>query len=88
MIKNKVKHTPPDWAKYKKNVPDKKIELRRMKEKLIAAHFGSENQVMRWREDKVRATYKRLEELRKKNPKVPQKPDYPEAEVSTRPPKL
>ena len=34
LIKNKVKHTPPDWAKLKKDVPDKKVELRRMKEEL------------------------------------------------------
>ncbi|MFS7913651.1 hypothetical protein Hanom_Chr02g00144181 [Helianthus anomalus] len=47
MIKNKVKHTPPDWAKYKKNVPDKALELRRMKEELITVEFGSKNQVMR-----------------------------------------
>ncbi|MFS7961962.1 hypothetical protein Hanom_Chr08g00721091 [Helianthus anomalus] len=43
---------------------------------------------MRWKEDKVRASYKSLEVLRKKNPKVPQKPNYPEVEVSTRPPNL
>jgi len=88
MIKNKVKHTPPDWSKYKKNMPDKTLELKIMKEELVAADYGSKNQVMRWREDRVRATYKRLEELRKKDPKVPQKPDYSKAVVSTRPPKL
>ncbi|MFS7950832.1 hypothetical protein Hanom_Chr07g00587841 [Helianthus anomalus] len=88
MIKDKVKETPPVWSKYKKNVPDKALELRRMKEELITADFGSKNQVMRWKEDKVRASYKVLEVLRKKNPKVPQKTNYPEAEVSKRPPKL
>ncbi|MFS7942741.1 hypothetical protein Hanom_Chr06g00491961 [Helianthus anomalus] len=38
--------------------------------------------------DVVRSTYKRLEELRKRDPKIPQKPDYPEAEASKRPSKL
>ncbi|KAJ0580928.1 hypothetical protein HanRHA438_Chr04g0174121 [Helianthus annuus] len=59
-----------------------------MKEELIVADYGSKNSVSKWEEDRVRATYKRLEELRKKDPKVPQKPDYSKAEVSTRPPKL
>ena len=53
-----------------------------MKEELVAADYGSLNQVMRWKEDKVRATYKSLEKLRKTDPTAPQKPDYPKAEVS------
>ncbi|MFS7946948.1 hypothetical protein Hanom_Chr06g00542321 [Helianthus anomalus] len=88
MNKDKVKHTPPVWANYKKNVPDKALKLKRVKEELIAADFGSRNQVTRWKEEKVTASYQRLEELRKKNPNVPQKPIYPEAEVSARPQKL
>ncbi|MFS7953596.1 hypothetical protein Hanom_Chr07g00620591 [Helianthus anomalus] len=88
MIKRKVTHTPPDWAKFKRNVPDKQLELKRMKEELVAADFGTKRHVARWKEDMVRSTYKRLEELRKKDPKIPQKPDYPEAEVSKRPSKL
>ncbi|MFS7995871.1 hypothetical protein Hanom_Chr12g01123151 [Helianthus anomalus] len=88
IIKRKVTHTPPDWAKFKKNVPDKQVELKRMKEELVAADFGNKRQIARWKEDVVRTTYKRLEELRKKDPNVPQKPDYPEAEVSKRPSKL
>ncbi|MFS8016625.1 hypothetical protein Hanom_Chr15g01370761 [Helianthus anomalus] len=88
MIKRKVTHTPLDWAKFKRNVPDKQLELKRMKEELVAADFGTKRHVARWKEDMVRSTYKRLEELRKKDPTIPQKPDYPEAEVSKRPPKL
>ncbi|MFS7932615.1 hypothetical protein Hanom_Chr04g00370011 [Helianthus anomalus] len=34
MIKNKVKRTPPVWAKYKKNVPERTLQLKRMKEEL------------------------------------------------------
>ncbi|MFS8024246.1 hypothetical protein Hanom_Chr16g01460971 [Helianthus anomalus] len=88
MNKEKIKHTPPVWSKYLKNLPEEVLEPKGMKEELIAADFGSKNQLSRWREDKVRANYKKLVDLRKKNPDVPQKPDYPEAEVSTRPPKL
>ena len=87
MNKDKVKHTPPVWSKYKKNVPERTLQLKRMKEELITADFGSRNQVSRWKEDKVFASYKRLEELRKKNPNIPQKPDYPEAVVSAEPQK-
>ena len=87
IIKNKVKQTPPIWAKFKKNVPERTLQLKRMKEELITAAFGSKNQVSRWKEDKVFASYKRLEELRKKNPNIPQKPDYPEAVVSAEPQK-
>ncbi|KAJ0752098.1 hypothetical protein HanPI659440_Chr09g0320431 [Helianthus annuus] len=58
-----------------------------MKDELITAAFGSRNQVSRWKEDKVFASYKRLEELRKKNLDIPQKPDYPEAVVSAEPQK-
>ncbi|KAJ0927106.1 hypothetical protein HanRHA438_Chr04g0178901 [Helianthus annuus] len=88
MIKRKVTHTPRDWAKFKKNVPEKQLELKRMKEELVVAEFGTKRQVARWKEDLVRSTYKRLEELRKKDPKIPQKPDYPEAAVSKGPSKL
>ena len=59
-----------------------------MKEELIVAEYGSRNYVSKWGEARVRATYKRLEELRKKDPTAPQKPDYSKAEVSKRPPKL
>ncbi|MFS8024553.1 hypothetical protein Hanom_Chr16g01464601 [Helianthus anomalus] len=59
-----------------------------MKEEQVAADFGTKRHVARWKEDMVRSTYKRLEELRKKDPKIPQKLVYPEAEVSKRPSKL
>ncbi|XP_022031398.1 spindle assembly checkpoint component MAD1-like [Helianthus annuus] len=85
MNKEKIKHTPPVWSKYMKNVTDNVLRLKRMKEELIAANFGSRNQVTRWKEENVMASYKKLEELRKKNPNVPQKPDYPEAVVPARP---
>ncbi|MFS7942742.1 hypothetical protein Hanom_Chr06g00491971 [Helianthus anomalus] len=53
MIKRKVTHTPPNWAKFKKNVPDKQLELKRIKEELVAADFGTKRQVARWKEDVV-----------------------------------
>ncbi|KAJ0445403.1 hypothetical protein HanIR_Chr16g0842511 [Helianthus annuus] len=40
MIKNKVKQTPPIWAKFKKNVPARTLQLKRMKEQLITANLG------------------------------------------------
>ncbi|MFS7947750.1 hypothetical protein Hanom_Chr06g00551911 [Helianthus anomalus] len=82
MNEEKVKHTPPVWVNYKKNVPDKTLKLKRMKEELITADFGSRNQVTRWKENKVITSYKKLEELRKKNPDIPQKPDYLETVVA------
>ncbi|MFS7961966.1 hypothetical protein Hanom_Chr08g00721141 [Helianthus anomalus] len=78
MIKENVKETPPVWANYKKNVPDGALKLKRMKEELIQADYGSRNQVTRWNEEKVIETYRRLEILRKKDPRVPQKPNYEE----------
>ena len=80
MIKNKVEQTPPE--KFKRVEADKALELKRMKEELIIAEYGSKNSVSKWGEARVRATYKRLEELRKKDPTAPQKPDYSKAEVS------
>ncbi|MFS7934796.1 hypothetical protein Hanom_Chr05g00395891 [Helianthus anomalus] len=63
MNKEKIKHTPLVWSKYLKKLPGKVLELKRMKEELITADFESRNQVTRWKEDKVRASYKNLEEL-------------------------
>ncbi|MFS7987016.1 hypothetical protein Hanom_Chr11g01017041 [Helianthus anomalus] len=88
MNKDKVKHTPPVWTKYKKNVLERTLKLKRMKEELITTDFGSRNQVTRWSEDKVIASYKKLEELRKKNRNVPQKHDYPEVVVPVKLQKL
>ncbi|KAJ0588434.1 hypothetical protein HanIR_Chr04g0174611 [Helianthus annuus] len=53
-----------------------------MKEELIIAEYGSKNFVSKWGEARVRTTYKRLEELRRKDPTAPQKPDYSKAGVS------
>ncbi|MFS7918507.1 hypothetical protein Hanom_Chr03g00202001 [Helianthus anomalus] len=64
MLANKTKQTPPVWSQYKKDVPERALKLKRMKEELIAANYGSRNQVTRWTEVKVLETYKRLEERR------------------------
>ncbi|MFS7945515.1 hypothetical protein Hanom_Chr06g00525241 [Helianthus anomalus] len=82
MNEEKVTHTPPVWVNYKKNMPDKVLKLKRMKEELITPDFGARNQVTRWKEERVFASYKKLEELRKKNPDIPQKPVYPETVVA------
>ncbi|XP_022004270.1 uncharacterized protein LOC110901798 [Helianthus annuus] len=44
--------------------------------------------VTRWREEKVFATYKKLEELRKRDPTAPKMLDYPEAVVPVKQQKL
>ncbi|KAJ0870250.1 hypothetical protein HanRHA438_Chr11g0498261 [Helianthus annuus] len=88
MIQDKVKQTPPVWANYKKNIPERTLKLKRIKEELITADYGSRNQVTRWTEEKVLATYKRLEELRKRDPTAPKKPDYPETVVPVKQQKL
>ncbi|MFS7910731.1 hypothetical protein Hanom_Chr02g00109641 [Helianthus anomalus] len=59
-----------------------------MKKELITADYGSRNQVLRWREKKVFATYKMLEELRKRDPNAPKKPDYQEVVVPVKQKKL
>ncbi|XP_035838201.1 fibrous sheath CABYR-binding protein-like [Helianthus annuus] len=85
MLDDKItKQTPPVWSQYKKNVPERALELKRMKEELITANYGSRNQITRWIEVKVLETYKRLEERRKKDPTVPKKPDYSASVVSTK----
>ncbi|MFS7923795.1 hypothetical protein Hanom_Chr03g00265021 [Helianthus anomalus] len=43
MNKDKVKHTPPIWSKYKKNIPERTLKLKRMIEELITSDFGSRN---------------------------------------------
>ncbi|KAJ0491663.1 hypothetical protein HanIR_Chr12g0566281 [Helianthus annuus] len=55
--------------------------LKRIKEELIVANYGSRNHVTMWTKVKVLETYKRLEERRKKDPTAPKKPDYPEVVV-------
>ncbi|MFS7979731.1 hypothetical protein Hanom_Chr10g00931141 [Helianthus anomalus] len=77
-----IKPTPQVWSQYKKNLPKSTLKLKRMKEELITANYGSRNQIARWKEIKVIDTYKKLEERRKKDPSVPKKPDYPASEVS------
>ncbi|MFS8002021.1 hypothetical protein Hanom_Chr13g01197181 [Helianthus anomalus] len=79
-----IKPTPPVWSQYKKNVPERVLKLKRMKEELITANYGSMNQITRWTEVKVLEAYIRLEERRKKDPFAPKKPDYSASEVSTK----
>ncbi|MFS7962556.1 hypothetical protein Hanom_Chr08g00728041 [Helianthus anomalus] len=81
MLEDKTKQTPPVCSQYKKNIPEKALEPKRMKEEMITANYGSRNQVTRWTEVKVVETYKRLEEIRKKDPTALKRPDYPEAVV-------
>ncbi|XP_022040480.1 uncharacterized protein LOC110943030 [Helianthus annuus] len=47
-----------------------------------------QDKVTRWREEKVLATYKNLEELRKRDSTAPKKPNFPEAVVPVKQQKL
>ncbi|MFS7905953.1 hypothetical protein Hanom_Chr01g00053741 [Helianthus anomalus] len=48
-----------------------------MRAELVAANYGSARSIARWSEFNIVETYKRLEQLRAKDPKVSQKPVYP-----------
>ncbi|MFS7996293.1 hypothetical protein Hanom_Chr12g01128251 [Helianthus anomalus] len=72
-----VKHTPPDWKKGKQVNLDKALKLKRMRAELVTASYGIARSIARWSELKIVETYKKLEELRAKDPLVPQKPAYP-----------
>ena len=61
---------------------EKELRLKRKKDELVQAGFGSKRQISHWKDDKVHESYKKLEELRKKDPSVPQKPDYPATVVT------
>ncbi|MFS7962688.1 hypothetical protein Hanom_Chr08g00729561 [Helianthus anomalus] len=71
------KATPPDWKKGKQVDQNKALKLKRMREELVAAKYGNARSVSRWSECKIVETYKRLEQLREKDPTVPKKPVYP-----------
>ncbi|MFS7939121.1 hypothetical protein Hanom_Chr05g00447991 [Helianthus anomalus] len=72
-----VKPNPPNWKKGKQVNPDKALKLKRMRAELVAASYGTARSISRWSEDKIVETYKRLEQLRAKDPTVPQNPAYP-----------
>ncbi|MFS7931117.1 hypothetical protein Hanom_Chr04g00352291 [Helianthus anomalus] len=72
-----MKPTPPDWKKDKQVNLDKVLKLKRMRAKLVAASYGTTRSIARWSESKIVETYKRLEQLRAKDPTVRQKPVYP-----------
>ncbi|MFS7968905.1 hypothetical protein Hanom_Chr09g00802961 [Helianthus anomalus] len=73
-----VKKTVPIWNKCKQFDPDDALRFERMRAELVAAGYGFARSVARWSKLNVEETYKNLEELRKKDQSVSQKPVYPE----------
>ncbi|MFS7930455.1 hypothetical protein Hanom_Chr04g00344551 [Helianthus anomalus] len=78
LLKNPaLKATPPNWKRAKFVDLVQTLKIKRMKEEPVAAQYGTSRQIARWSESKVVDTYKRLEKLRRTDPNVPRKPDYP-----------
>ncbi|MFS8026241.1 hypothetical protein Hanom_Chr16g01484511 [Helianthus anomalus] len=73
-----IKKTTPNWKKSKQVDQDDALRFKRMIEKLVDANYESARSITRWPKQNVEETYRKLEELRKKDPNVPQKPIYPE----------
>ncbi|MFS7994270.1 hypothetical protein Hanom_Chr12g01103881 [Helianthus anomalus] len=72
-----IKKTAPNWKKSKQVDSDVALRFKRMRAELVAADYGSARSIARWSKLNVEETYKRLEALRAKEPKIPQKPVYP-----------
>ncbi|MFS7963188.1 hypothetical protein Hanom_Chr08g00735141 [Helianthus anomalus] len=72
-----TKTTPPNWKKAKQVDPNGALKLKRMRVELVAADYGLARLIAKWSKLNIVETYKKLEELRAKDPNVPQKPVYP-----------
>ncbi|MFS7997767.1 hypothetical protein Hanom_Chr12g01145821 [Helianthus anomalus] len=68
----------PNWNKFKKVDVDDALRYKRKRAELVTEGYGSARSIARWSKQNVDETYRKLEELRKKYPKVPQKPVYTE----------
>ncbi|MFS7934707.1 hypothetical protein Hanom_Chr05g00394891 [Helianthus anomalus] len=77
-----VKKTPPNWNKAKQVDPYEALGFKRMRAALVATDYGSARPIGRWSKLNIEETYKKLEELRAKDPIVPQKPVYPTTTAS------
>ncbi|MFS7962552.1 hypothetical protein Hanom_Chr08g00728001 [Helianthus anomalus] len=73
-----VKKTVPNWKKSKQVDPDDALRFKRMRAELVAVGYGPTRLIARWSKLNVEETYINLEEHRKKDPLVSQKPVYPE----------
>ncbi|MFS7902822.1 hypothetical protein Hanom_Chr01g00015861 [Helianthus anomalus] len=72
-----LKKTPPNWKKSKQVDPDEALRFKRMRVEVVAADYGYARSIAKWSKLNVEETYKKLEELRAKDPTVPQKLVYP-----------
>ncbi|MFS7947399.1 hypothetical protein Hanom_Chr06g00547831 [Helianthus anomalus] len=73
-----MKKSAPNCNKFKKVDADDALRYKRKREELVAAGYGPARSIARWFKQNVDETYIRLEELRKKDLNVPQKPMYTE----------
>ncbi|MFS8001684.1 hypothetical protein Hanom_Chr13g01193231 [Helianthus anomalus] len=65
--------TPANWKKAKQVDLNEALKVKRMRAELVAADYGSARSIGRWSKCNVVEAYKKLEELRAKDPNVPQK---------------
>ncbi|MFS8002216.1 hypothetical protein Hanom_Chr13g01199481 [Helianthus anomalus] len=79
-----MKKSAPNWKKYKKFDVDEALRYKRKRAELVAANYGTARSIARWFKQNIDLTYKKLEELRKTYPSVPQKPVYND-ETTNRP---
>ncbi|MFS7948358.1 hypothetical protein Hanom_Chr06g00559061 [Helianthus anomalus] len=80
----KMLKSDPNWKQYNKVDADEALRYTRKRTELVAANYGTAKAIARWSKQNVDLTYKRLEELRKTDPTVPQKPVHND-ETTVRP---
>ncbi|MFS7905944.1 hypothetical protein Hanom_Chr01g00053631 [Helianthus anomalus] len=78
-----IKPTLSNWAVGRKHLGLEAVELRRMKEEMVAAKYGTMQSMAKWDEPTIRETYYKLEALRAKDPFVPRKPNYEDLPISS-----
>ncbi|MFS8029576.1 hypothetical protein Hanom_Chr17g01523891 [Helianthus anomalus] len=80
----KMRKSTTTWKQYKKVDLDEALRYKRKIEELVVANYGTARAIARWSKQNVGITYKKLEELRKTDLTVPQKPVYND-ETTVRP---
>ncbi|MFS7998240.1 hypothetical protein Hanom_Chr12g01151381 [Helianthus anomalus] len=71
-----IRPTPPNWKKGKQVDPVEALKHKRIRVVLVVADYGSAGSITKLSKLNIVETYKKLEELRAKDPNVPQKPVY------------
>ncbi|MFS7914131.1 hypothetical protein Hanom_Chr02g00149771 [Helianthus anomalus] len=71
-----MRRTTPNLSIFSKKIDDLTLEYKRKRAELVAAEYGTTRQIARWSKQNIDQTYRRLEELRKKDPTATKKPVY------------